>query len=353
MKLGSINLVVEDPDEALKTFLKMFGTNNVTQIIKIKGLSDTVDTVDGYYLKMKLANLGIYTPRNSGGRMGEFLQKYGEGIHDVEIHMGQDEFEYTYDRFKSYDWPVSEKPIYLARFTEMIFWLEESGPQQVPIKFATTAYRGISEEAGVFLDTPKSCEIINVSEEYLRPRVEMNTIVTVTATSEFERQQQVWSTMLNRQPVETGDQHTLLRNSVVDGRGNIFVPVAYMFGDGAEVTRVNFYMAVNPEAPINKHLANRGKTVAYHNVTSFASRDKFHLYWKQLEEAGFAMVDPKPYLLKATGNYFFFVHPISAHGVLFEFVSIFTRENGVMIFDHSDSEILMVPPDLPWKYFYK
>jgi hypothetical protein len=258
--------------------------------------------------------------------------------------MGQDAFEHTYSKFKTFGWPVSEKPIFVGKFTEAIFWLEESGEQQVPVKFATTAYRGFSEEDMIYLDTPKSFEKINVTEEYLRPRVEMNTIVTVT--NEFEREQQIWASMLGRAGVEIGDQHTLTRKKVVDGRGNIFVPVSYMFGDGAEVTRVNFYIAVNPDAPINKHLARRGKTVAYHNITSFVTRDKMHQYWKQLEEAGFAMIDPKPYLMAATGNYFFFVHPISAHGVLLEFVSIFTREKGVMRFDHSDSEILMVPPEM-------
>jgi hypothetical protein len=351
VKLGSINIVVKDPDEALTTFLKVFGTNNVRQIIKIKGLSDTVDTVDGYYLMMRLTNLGIFTPRNSTGRMGEFLKKHGEGIHHIELHMGQDEFEYTYRKLKSFGWPVSEKPIFIARFTEVIFWLEEGGPQQVPVKFATTAYRGFGEEAVVNLDTPKSCEIINFPEEYLRPRVELNTIVTVT--SDFEKGQQIWTSMIGQAPIEIGDQHTLVRDKVVDGRGNIFVPVSYIFGDGADVTRVNYYIAINPGAPIIKHLTRREKNVsAYHNVTSFVTRDKFHLYWKQLEEAGFAMVDPKPYLMKATHNYFFFVHPISAHGVLLEFVSIFTREKGVMRFDHSDSEIIMVPPDLPWNYLY-
>lgn len=344
MKLGSINIAVNDPDEALTTFLKVFGTNNVKEVIKIRGLSDTADVVDGYYLKMKLANLGLYTPRNSGGRMGQFLQKNGEGIHDIELHLGQDEFEYTYRKFRSLGWPVSEKPIFIGKFTEAIFWLEESGEQQVPVKFATTAYRGFTEDGVIYLDTPKSVEKINVTEEYLRPRVEMHTIVAVT--NEFEREQQVWTSLLGRAPVEGGDQHTLTRKKVVDGRGNIFVPVLYIFGDGAEITRVNFYNAVNPDAPINKHLARKGKSVAYHNMTSFVTRDKMHLYFKQLEEAGFAMVDPKPYLLGATGNYFFFVHPISTHGVLLEFVSIFTRDQGVLRFDHSDSDILMVPPDL-------
>ena len=59
MELGSINLVVKDPEEALNSYLKIFGTNNVQPIIKLKGLSDTVDTLDGYYLKTKPVSLGI------------------------------------------------------------------------------------------------------------------------------------------------------------------------------------------------------------------------------------------------------------------------------------------------------
>ena len=347
MKLGSINVVVKDPDKALKTFLTIFGTNNVKQIIKITGLSDTVDTVDGYYLKMKLVNFGIFTPRQSTGRMGEFLKKYGEGIHHIELHLGQDEFEHTYSKFKTFGWPVSEKPIWIGKFSEAIFWLEESGEQQVPIKFATTAYRLIGKEAGgaICLDTPKSFEKINTTEEYLRPRVELNTIVV--ATNEFQKQQQIWTSMLSEKPIEIGDQFRMERKEVHDGRGDIFVPVCYMFGRGAEVTRINMYIAINPGAPINKFLARRGKTVIYHNMTCFVTRDKMHQYWKQLEEAGFVMVDPKPLLLADTGNYFFFVHPISAHGVTCEFVSIFTRdEAGRMRYDFSDSEVYLVPPEM-------
>jgi hypothetical protein len=349
MKLGSINVVVKDPEEALKTFLKIFGTNNIKQVIKIKGLSDTVDTVDGYYLKMKLTNLGIFTPRESTGRMGEFLKKNGEGIHHIEFHLGQDEFEHTYSKFKTYGWAVSEKPIWFGKFSAAIFWLEESGDQHVPIKFATTAYKLIGkegEEALIPLDTPKSFEKINITEEYLRPRVELNTIVV--ATNEFERQQQIWTAMVSEKPREMGDQFRLERGEVHDGRGDIFVPVFYMFGSGAEVTRVNMYTAINPDGPINKFLTRKGKGLVYHNMTSFVTRDKIHQYWKQLEEAGIAMVDPKPLLLTSTGNYFFFVHPISTHGVTCEFVSIFTRdEAGRMRFDFSDSEVYWVPPEMP------
>jgi hypothetical protein len=46
MQFGSINILVKDPDAALKTYLNMFGTNNIEQVIKLKGLNDGVDVVD-------------------------------------------------------------------------------------------------------------------------------------------------------------------------------------------------------------------------------------------------------------------------------------------------------------------
>ena len=48
MELGSINLVVKDPDAAMMTYIKLLGTNNVQEIIKLEGLTDTVDTIDRY-----------------------------------------------------------------------------------------------------------------------------------------------------------------------------------------------------------------------------------------------------------------------------------------------------------------
>jgi hypothetical protein len=89
MEFGSINLVVNNPDEALQTYLKIYGTNNVEQVIKLKGLNDNTDIVDGYYLKTKPVNLGIFKPRNSQSPMGECLRKRGEGIHHICLHMGK------------------------------------------------------------------------------------------------------------------------------------------------------------------------------------------------------------------------------------------------------------------------
>ena len=51
MEFGSIDLVVNDPDVSLQTYLKIFGTNNIPQVIKLKGLNDNINVVDGYLLK--------------------------------------------------------------------------------------------------------------------------------------------------------------------------------------------------------------------------------------------------------------------------------------------------------------
>jgi hypothetical protein len=68
-----------------------------------------------------------------------------------------------------------------------------------------------------------------------------------------------------------------------------------------------------------------------------------------LEAAGFAMVDPKPLLNKdkGNGNYFYFVHPLSTHGVLLEIVSAYSMdENYQTRFDWNDCQVFMVSPDL-------
>ena len=46
MELASINIVVNDADEALATYIKLFGTNNIAEIIKLKGLRDDREIVD-------------------------------------------------------------------------------------------------------------------------------------------------------------------------------------------------------------------------------------------------------------------------------------------------------------------
>jgi hypothetical protein len=345
MEFGSMNLVVKDAEVALRTYLKMFGTNNVEQVIKLKGLSDTSDTIDGYYLKTKPVHLGIFKPRESKGRMGKSLKKYGEGIHHIELHLGQDEFEETYNRFKREGRPVSGKVIYIGKFSEAIFWLEESGEQGLPIKFATKAYRGLKMwEDTIYLDTPQRFEKMSLTEEYLRPSVALKSIMVTV--NKFEAQQEIWSSILSRPAVHVGDIFTNEQAEVNDGRGNIFVPVRYQFSGGGGI---NLYCALNEDAPINKVMARRGSHAMYHNAAGYIVRDRVHEYWKQLEEAGFAMVDPKPLLNRnrGNGNYFFFVHPMSTHEVLWEFVSLISRDEATRArYDWNGTEMYMVSPDI-------
>ena len=86
----------------------------------------------------------------------------------------------------------------------------------------------------------------------------------------------------------------------------------------------------------------------YHNAAGYIVRDRVHACWKQWEEAGFAMVDPKPLLNtnRGNGNYFFFVHPMSTHGALWEFVSLTTRDKDTRAqYDWSDTETFIVSPN--------
>jgi hypothetical protein len=86
----------------------------------------------------------------------------------------------------------------------------------------------------------------------------------------------------------------------------------------------------------------------YHNLTGYVTRDRVHDYYDQLEETGFPPVDPKPALNKGNGNgnYFVFVHPRSTHGVLWEIVSMFTRDESIKArYDWSDTKTCMLPPD--------
>jgi hypothetical protein len=345
MELGSINLVVKDPDKALNTYLKLFGTNNIQYIIGLKGLSDSIETVDGYHLKTTPVSLNIFTPRDSTGKMGKYLKKYSEGIYNIELHLGQDEFEKTYNRLKNEGFHVSDKLVYTGKFSEAMFWLEVEGDQGVPVKYATKTYHGMGMwQETVYLDTPQEFKRIEISEAYPMPRVNLGTIMVTV--KEWEKQQKLWESILSRPGRDAGNLSTMESGEVDDGRGNIFIPVKYRFpGTGA----VNLYCALNENAPINLELEKRGKKLMYHNICAYVTRDRVHDYWNQLEENGFAMVDPKPMLNDNTGNgnYFFFVHPISTHGVLCEIVSAYTMdEGGGAVYDWSDTETYMVSPDI-------
>ncbi|HEX2964258.1 MAG TPA: hypothetical protein VHO84_00650, partial [Syntrophorhabdaceae bacterium] len=156
MQFGSINILVKNPEAALQSYVRMFGTNHIEQIIKLKGLNDGVDIVDGYYLKTNPIHIGLFRPRSDGGRMGASLAKYGEGIHHIEIHMAQDAFEETYIKFKHEGLCVSEKLTYIGKFSEAIFWLEEIGEQGLPIKFCTKTMRSLGLwRDTIYLDTPQ------------------------------------------------------------------------------------------------------------------------------------------------------------------------------------------------------
>ena len=344
MELASINLVVKDADAALKTYLKLFGTNNVAEVIKLKGLKDDSEIVDGYWLKTSPLCLAIFTPRGSTGRMGEFLQKHGEGIHHIELHMGQDEFERTYYQFKSDGWPVS-KPAYIGKFSEAIFWLEETGQQKVPVKFAAKAYRTLKMwEDTVYNDTPQKFEVMNITEKIIRPRVDLKT--PVVSVKNFEAQQMVWGSILSR-PVRL--RHAGEVVPVDDKRGNSFIANMYHFNNRS---KISVYHALNEEGSIRRTLARRGKDAMYYDMILHFQRDKAHELWRQWEEAGFAMVDPKPLLNRhgGNGNYFFFIHPISTHGVVCEFVSLWnfpedeTSETHIL-YDWTDTKVFMVSPD--------
>jgi hypothetical protein len=343
MELASINIVVKDADAALQTYLKLFGTNNISEVIKLKGLEDDSEIVDGYWLKTSPLSLAIFTPRSSDGRMGKFLQNWGEGIHHIQLHMGQDEFEQTYAQFKSDGWPVSQ-PTYFGKFSEAVFWLEESGDQGVPVKFATKAYRSLTMwKDTVYFDTPQKFEVMNITQQIIRPRVDLKT--PVVSVKHFEKQQQVWASILSR-PAHL--RHAGERTPVDDKRGNQFVANMYHFNNRS---KISVYHALNEEGSIRRTLARYGKDAMYYDMIFHFQRDKTHEIWRQWEEAGFAMVDPKPLLNQheGNGNYFFFIHPISTHGVVCEFVSLWDRpqdENSDVhiIYDWSDTKTYMVSP---------
>jgi hypothetical protein len=82
----------------------------------------------------------------------------------------------------------------------------------------------------------------------------------------------------------------------------------------------------------------------YHNICSYVTRDRTQEYWKLLDGSGFAMVDPKPLLNKESGNgnYFYFVHPFSTHGVLFEIVSSYTMDKENRSTRLGDTEVYTV-----------
>jgi hypothetical protein len=343
MDICSINLLVKDLDAALNTYIKLFGTNNIHEVVKVKGLNNGLDIVDGYYMKTQPTNVGIWCPRDSNGKMGSFLKGSGEGIHHLTMQLDQDEFESTYLRFKSTGLAVSEKVTYIGKLSEATFWLDGSGEQGVPMQFSTKCYRGLSIwDKTDYLDTPRKIEPIEMKEEILRPPMVLTTMIITVEESDKARE--VWTNILGRKPVDQGSIFTLEPGQVNDGRGNIFIPVRFGF---KESKGINLYRATNPEGPINKVMRKRGVKGMYHNLAGYIMRDHLHDYFGQLEDAGFSMVDPKPALNanKGNGNYFFFVHPRSTYGVLWEMVSMFTRGDDMKArYDYTGVKTYMLPP---------
>jgi hypothetical protein len=171
----------------------------------------------------------------------------------------------------------------------------------------------------------------------------MNSVMVTV--EESEKQREIWSNILSVQPVNIGNIFTLASGEIDDGRGNIFIPIRFGF---TESKGINVYRAINPEGPINKVMRKRGVKGMYHNLAGYVTRDRVHEYYGQLEDAGFSLVDPKPALNKGNGNgnYFFFVHPRSTHGVVWEIVSMFTRDESVRArYDWSDTKTYIFPPD--------
>jgi len=141
---------------------------------------------------------------------------------------------------------------------------------------------------------------------------------------------------------------------VDDRRGNQFIAHMFQFGNNS---KISVYHALNPEGSILRTLSRFGGESMYYDIIFHIQRDATHALWKQWEKAGFAMVDPKPLLNtgQGNGNYFFFIHPLSTHGVVCEFVSLWNfpqDESGgaYMVFDWSDSKVFMVPPDVNQKH---
>ena len=345
MDISSINLLVKDLDAALATYMKLFGTNNIHEVLRVKNLNNGYDIVDGYYMKTQPTNVGIWTPRDSNGKMGKFLQTSGEGIHHLTMQLEQDEFESAYVRFKQMGLPVSEKVSYIGKLSEATFWLDGSGEQGVPMQFSTKCNRGLLIwDKTDYLDTPRKIEPVDMKEEILRPDMVLTTMIITVEESDKARE--VWTNILGRKPVEQGSIFTLEPGQVNDGRGNIFIPVRFGF---KQSKGINLYRATNPEGPINKVMRKRGVKGMYHNLAGYIMRDRLHEYFGQLEDAGFSMVDPKPALNanKGNGNYFFFVHPRSTYGVLWEMVSMFTRGDDMKAkYDWTGVKTYMLPPDL-------
>jgi hypothetical protein len=196
----------------------------------------------------------------------------------------------------------------------------------------------------VYNDTPQRFEVITIKDKIIRPRVDLKT--PVVSVRDFEKQTEIWAQLLARPARlrEGGD-----RPPVDDRRGNQFIAHMFQFANNS---KISVYHALNPEGSIRRTLSRYGRDSMYYDMIFHVQRDATHELWRLWEQAGFAMVDPKPLLNtgQGNGNYFFFIHPLSTHGVVCEFVSQWnfpTNEvDAYMVFDWTDSKIFMVSPDV-------
>ena len=347
MELGSINIAVKDPDQALDRYVRMIGTNNIRTIVKFDRWEQGGELLSGYYIKTSPIMLGLFAPLSGGGPIGRQLAETGEGISHIELHVEQGRFEALYKALKADGMAgLGERIEFAGRVGEASFWLDASGPMGVRVRVSTKAYHGFGKEGAVYLDTPKAIRNVSFDEAVIRPRITLATIVVAAAgDSSFEALNDVWRKVLGQDsPVRTKDAHTKDRYVVDDGRGNRFWPSAYLLQDTA---KVSIYNIASDTGPIRALLNKRGKRALYHNVIFLVTRDRMHDYWSELEHEGYLMVDPKPLLLGSTGNHFFFVHPKSTQGVTCEFVSA-TRLNPATSefeFDWNETQTFVVSPE--------
>ena len=347
MKLGSINIAVQDLDVALDQYVRMIGTNNIENIVKFERWEQDGELLSGYYLKTSPIMLGIFTSLSTNGAVARQLRETGEGISHIELHLEQDKFEALYHSLGEKEVRGLGKRIeYSGRVGEASFWLDESSVMGVRVRVSTKAYHGFGKTGAVYLDTPKKISNVSFGEEVIRPSIQLATIVVASAADEsFEAQHDIWRTVLGQDgPVKTKDALTKSQYLVDDGRGNKFWPSSYLMQGTA---KVSLYNIASSEGPIRALINKRGQQALYHNVIFLVTRDKIHDYWSDLEQDGYLMVDPKPLLLGSTGNHFFFVHPRSVNGVTCEFVSA-TKMNpstSEFEFDWAGTKTFVVSPE--------
>jgi hypothetical protein len=80
-----------------------------------------------------------------------------------------------------------------------------------------------------YLDTPKNIEPFKITDQYIRPRLVMNSVMVTV--EESEKQREVWSNILSKKSVDIGNIFTLASGQIDDGRGNIFITIRFGFAE--------------------------------------------------------------------------------------------------------------------------